>query len=237
MNKLDTKVYCQTCKNRNNHSILKSHIESSSVPWDIQYEYSFYIVQCMGCDTVAFVSEYGDESMIDYDEFGDRKHFKDVRVYPEEPKEERISKFELHKVQNFDESPEVIRVMYFQIVKAFNMESYLLAAVGLRMLLEGICKDLKITDGYSLDDSGVKKLKKNSNEEVRSSSLEGKINGLVDKKLVVQTQANILHQIRELGNTSAHELQTPERKTIKQAIDILERIIEQIYELHKIRIV
>lgn len=236
MNKLDSKVYCQKCKNRNNHSILKSYTESLNVPWDIQYEHSFYIVQCMGCDTVAFVSEYGDESMIDYDEFGDKRHFKDVIVYPEEPKAEKISKFEPHKIQSFNNSPEVIKIMYFQIVQSFNMESYLLSAVGLRMLLEGVCNNNGITDGYSLDENGDKKLKKNSTDEVRSTSLEGKINGLVEKKLVVQTQANILHQIRELGNTTVHELHNPERKTIKQGIEILERILEQIYELHNMRL-
>lgn len=236
MEKLDTRVYCRTCKNRNHHGIIMFHEESNDVPWDIRYEHTYYIVQCLGCDTVAFVSEYGDESMIDFDEFGEQRHLTDVTVYPEEPRAEKKSRYEPHKLQDFNESPKAIRVMYSQIVTAFNMESYLLAAVGLRMLLEGICKDLRIESGYVLEADGSKQMKKNSTDEVNSKSLEGKINGLVEKKLVVQTQANILHQIRELGNSSAHELHTPERKTIKQAIDILEKILEQIYELHKVLI-
>lgn len=236
MEKLDSRVYCRTCKNRNHHGIIKSHEESSNVPWDISYQHFYYIVQCLGCDTVSFVSEYGDESMIDLDEFGDQRHFTDITVYPEEPRTEKNSKYEPHVKSDLIKTPEPIQMMYSQIVSAFNMQSYLLAAVGLRMLIEGICKDLSIQDGYLLDENGVKKTKKDSPDEVISKSLEGKINRLVEKGIVVQNQANILHQVREIGNASAHELQTPKRKTVILAIEILEKILEQIYELQNYEI-
>lgn len=231
MERFSAKVYCRKCKNRNHHGIITSYEEKSSSYDDYQWEHKYFIVQCLGCDTVAFVSEYGDESMIDLDPHGDNRYFTDVIVYPEEPKAEKKSRFEPHKPLDFNESPEAIQVMYSQIVSAFNMESYLLSAVGLRMLVEGICKDLGIQGGYVLDDAGNKILKKDSTEEARRTNLEGKINGLVEKTLVVQSQANILHKIRELGNSSAHELKEPTRRTLKLAIDILEKIIEQIYEL------
>lgn len=233
MERFSAKVYCRKCKNRNHHGIIMSYKEESDSYDDYQWIHKYFIVQCLGCDTVAFVSEYGDESMIDLDPHGDNRHFTDVIVYPEEPKSDKKSRFEPHKPQDFDESPEAIQIMYSQIVSAFNMESYLLAAVGLRMLVEGICKDLGINSGYVLDDVGNKRISKKTSKEVRSTSLEGKINGLVEITVVVQKQADILHQIRELGNSSAHELKEPTRRTLKLAIEILEKIIEQIYELHK----
>lgn len=232
MERFSARVYCRKCKNRNHHGIIMSHKEKSEYPYDdFQWEQEYFIVQCLGCDTIAFVSEYGDESMIDLDPHGDNRHFTDVTVYPEEPRAEKKSKYEPLKPQDFNESPESIQIMYSQIVSAFNMESYLLSAVGLRMLVEGICKDLGIQDGYVLDENGIKKFKKDTTEEARRTNLEGKINGLVEKTVVVQSQANILHKIRELGNSSAHELKEPTRRTLKLAIDILEKIIEQIYEL------
>ncbi|MBT2581756.1 DUF4145 domain-containing protein [Planococcus sp. ISL-109] len=232
MERFSAKVYCRKCKNRNHHGIIMSHSEKSEYPYDdFDWKHEYFIVQCLGCDTVAFVSEYGDESMIDLDPHGENRHFTDVIVYPEEPKVEKKSRYEPHKPLDFRESPEAIQIMYSQIVSAFNMESYLLSAVGLRMLVEGICKDLGIQGGYVLDESGNKKLKEDSTDEVFSKRLEGKINGLVEKNVVVQSQANILHKIRGLGNSSAHELKQPTRRTLKLAIDILEKIIEQIYEL------
>lgn len=234
MERFSAKVYCRRCKNRNHHGIIMSHKEKSEYPYDdIEWEHEYFIVQCLGCDTIAFVSEYGDESMIDLDPYGDNRHFTEVIVYPEEPKVEKKSRYEPHKPLDFKESPEAIQIMYSQIVSAFNMQSYLLAGVGLRMLVEGICKDLGIQGGYVLDEKGVKLLRKDSTEEARRTNLEGKINGLVEKTLVVQSQANILHKIRELGNSSAHELKEPARRTLVLAIDVLEKIIEQIYELDK----
>lgn len=236
LKKTSSKVYCQKCKVRTNHGIILSHSEKSNDPWDIQWHQEYFIAQCLGCDTIAFISEYGDESMIEIDRYGEQEYFTDTTVYPEEPVLEKKMKFEPYSKKLFEEAPVIIQTMYSQIITAFNMESYLLAAVGLRMIVEGICKNLGIEEGYVLDVNNTKKLKKNSNNEVRSKSLEGKINGLVEKTLVIQSQANILHQIRELGNASAHELQNPKRKTVKLAIEILEKILEQIYELHKVQI-
>lgn len=231
--RVDEKVYCRKCKVKTNHGIITTYENESIFPYDEYYwKHSYYTVQCLGCDTIAFVSQYHDESMKELDGFGEMRYFSDVKVYPEEPRAEKYLKYEPHRLQDFNESPESIQMMYSQIVSAFNMESYLLAAVGLRMLVEGICIDLKIQNGYVLDENGNRKLRRNSTDEVRSSSLEGKINGLVAKNLVIQPQANILHRIREIGNASAHELQVPRRKTVKMALEIIERIIEQIYQLH-----
>lgn len=235
--KLGRKVYCRKCKGQTNHGIISTHEETSEYTGsDFDWKYFYHTVNCLGCDTIAFVIEYGNETMLEFDMESESSIFFDHTVYPEEPRTEKISNNKTHVKKDFNESPEAIQIMYSQIVSAFNMESYLLAAVGLRMLVEGICKDLGIKEGYIQDDNGDKKMLKNSTDEVKSKSLEGKINGLVEKNVVIQKQANILHQIRELGNSSAHELQIPEKRTVVLAIDILEKILEQIYELHKYEI-
>ena len=42
---------------------------------------------------------------------------------------------------------------------------------------------------------------------------------------------DILHKLRFLGNDAVHELQKPTKKEIVTAIDIIEHIIESLYEI------
>lgn len=233
---LESKVYCRKCKVHTNHGILEKYKEvSEGRPFDYDWTIDYYIVRCLGCDTIAYATKHWDEMMIAPNSYNEMGFFTEVTVYPEEPKKEKQSKFELRPEKNFDETPALIQMMYSQVISAFNMESYLLSAVGLRMIIEGICNDLKIKSGYILDDYEQYEFDKNNNKVMRSN-LEGRINGLVETRIIVQAQANILHQIRTLGNASAHELQVPERSTIKLALEIIESIVHQIYQLHKYQI-
>lgn len=233
--KFEHKLYCHTCKRRTNHGVVFEHIEGNDHPDDLQWEQSYLVTKCLGCDNIAFATEYGDETMASFDAFGDWEHYTDITVYPEEPQKENHSRHKLHLEKDFKNTPELITMLYSQIVSAFNQNSFLLSAVGLRMMLEGICKDLDIIDGYVLNESGEKVLK--DGEEVRSKKLVGKINGLVEQGIIVYKQAEILHQIRELGNTIVHELDIPKRKTILLGLEVIENMIHNIYELERYKIV
>lgn len=229
--RIPEKVFCRVCKRKTNHGIILTHNKESQYPQDdFQWWFGYHIVECLGCDNVAFVKEYGDETMVDFDEIEGSKYLFDYKVYPEEPKNWKNAKYKFHTNKEFKDCPETIYSMYSQIVAAFNMEFYLLSAVGLRILVEGLCKDLGINDGYVLNEEGNKIKQKGSEEISRRSNLEGKINGLIEEGVVVKSQADILHQIRLLGNSSAHELKDPTRKTVSLGITILESILEQIYE-------
>jgi hypothetical protein len=59
---------------------------------------------------------------------------------------------------------------------------------------------------------------------------------LVERQIIVQKQADILHQIRDLGNQSVHELVEPQRKTIRLGLEIIEGALHNIYELDKYNI-
>ncbi|MCT4776387.1 MULTISPECIES: DUF4145 domain-containing protein [Exiguobacterium] len=231
---IEEKVYCRTCKRKTNHGIIKSFTEQSVFPLDdFSWTYSHYITQCLGCDTVAFVSEYEDETMMERNHFGEIQPIIQREVYPEEPIHENTYLAKPHEAKPFTNAPPLLKKFYLQIVSTFNQEFYILATVGLRMLIEGVCRDLNIKNGYILDEQGIKTTKKESEELVRSKSLEGKINGLVEKTIILASQAEILHSVREMGNASAHELQEPSRKTVRLALEILEKIMEQIYEFGK----
>ncbi|HDR7687588.1 hypothetical protein CN993_00805 [Bacillus thuringiensis] len=228
-----SQVYCQNCKGTKYHGIIQRHIEvSKGYPYDFDWVTKYFILHCLGCDTVAFVKEYSDETMEAEDEYGNYEYFTDITVYPEEPNTSKKMKVNPHKERRFENAPDLIKMMYSQVVSAFNISSYLLSAVGLRMIIEGICKDLNIKDGYTLDSSGDKVRNKEGHEK-RSTSLDGKINGLVEKGVIVKKQADIIHQIRKLGNSSAHDLEVPSKTTIMLALEIIENMIYNIYEIDK----
>lgn len=224
--KLPEKVYCRRCGQKTNHLILTDHSIYSE---DDNYEWSdsFYVVQCLGCDTLSFVREEWNEGMQQPNGDGEWNYFSMLHVYPEPPMPiSRGSK----TINEFYNVPEFLSGLYSQVVNSFNSQSFILCAIGLRSIIEGICKHLKVTEGYALDSSGNKRVNKQGNE-IRSKTLEGKINGLVEQGLIVKKQAEVLHEIRHLGNYAVHEVDAPTKKTLRFAIDIIEIVFTNIFDL------
>jgi hypothetical protein len=110
---------------------------------------------------------------------------------------------------------------YRQTISAFNQKLLILAGAGVRLLLEGVCKDRGIIDGEVVNEKGDKR---------RSKELQGKINGMAEKGLVTSQQAEFLHQIRFIGNDAAHDLDQPTLNHVAMALDIVEHLMEQVYD-------
>ena len=112
------------------------------------------------------------------------------------------------------------------MIYTYNNEIYSLCAAGLRSIIEGICAERNISDGeveYT-DKNGDKKKK-------RSKTLQGKISGLAEKGVLTKDNAEILHELRFLGNKALHELTTPQPEELQLGINIIEHILENIYDL------
>jgi len=99
--------------------------------------------------------------------------------------------------------PEDVHKMYVESVRAFEARVLTLASVGIRATIEAICKHL-----------GMEKYK-----------LDSKIKELVEKKLLAQPQADLLHEGQFLGNDAAHEMTTPESEEVEDGLQIIESMI------------
>lgn len=97
--------------------------------------------------------------------------------------------------------------IYREVIESFNAELKILCAVGLRALLEGICADKKVTGG----------------------NLYEKIEGL--KAHLPSNIVRSLHSFRFMGNEAAHELQSPHRTHLQSAIEVIEDLLNFLYEL------
>lgn len=229
MEKIEEKVYCQACKRETNHGIIQSFEQNGSDVGGGWYE-KYHIAQCLGCDRIAFVNESWDTNMHYYDhEIGEFVEFSVFKVYPEKPDEPEGLRNKI-TVREFMKVPEFLSELYTHVVGARNIRSLILAGAGLRMIVEGICKDQGIADGPVYDEAGEKQLQGDGSEK-RVKNLIGKINGLVEKGFVTFRQSKILHQIRELGNYTVHEVQTPKLATITTGIEVIEHIFHTIYEI------
>lgn len=109
--------------------------------------------------------------------------------------------------KRFNKLPQKLAAIYRETIGSFNNNLSILCAIGIRALLEGICADQNITGG----------------------NLEKKID-----RLTSVLPANIvenLHSIRFIGNTAAHELEAPDEVELRLAIEILEDILNFLYDL------
>lgn len=120
--------------------------------------------------------------------------------------------------------------VYRQTITTFNAGSFTLAGAGVRLLVEGVCLDQKVEDGPILDETGQQRISRKSGQPVRHTNLEGKINGLVERDFITRAQAAYLHEVRFLGNDAAHQLDRPTADDVSHAINIVEHLLDQVYE-------
>ncbi|MGI8349626.1 DUF4145 domain-containing protein [Niallia circulans] len=237
LKKFREKVYCRRCNNKTNHGIIHDY-EISGGDDEAGYFWSenYIISQCLGCDTIAFIKDYDDSTMhfSVYEEQSDsfiNVDFDDIKVYPPEPVVNK--KQDDYKLVEFQHLPELLETLYKQVVANFELKYYLLAAAGLRMITEGICNHLGIIDGYVIDETSKKIKVKNDGTVIRSESLNGRINGLIEKGVLTEGQTSILHIIRKIGNQTVHELNVPKRRLILSSLEIVEQTFNNIFELKK----
>ncbi|OQP43325.1 hypothetical protein A4H97_34080 [Niastella yeongjuensis] len=206
------KSFCSTCSRLTNHKVLKEeerkYHEEDTGWWD---ETSYQIIQCMGCDTISYRTLYNDVS---YQQHKDE----DTTVQELYPKRGAHSRM----IKSYRNLPIEIKKVYQETIDAYNNNLTLLCSVGVRAILEGICIDKAITEGSYTNSNG---------KHVKSKNLDGRIYGLAIKGHLTSDNAEALHELRFLGNAAVHELATPSLDELSLAIDIIELVIDNIYEL------
>lgn len=107
--------------------------------------------------------------------------------------------------------PGKVAGIYMECTAAIESGLNLLSAVGLRMIVESLCLNMN----------------------VRRGNLETKINRLVREGHLLPPQARCLHDLRFMGNESAHEIERPSKRELDIALDIIETLLKTVYVLPK----
>jgi hypothetical protein len=101
-----------------------------------------------------------------------------------------------------------LSLLYWEVVTCFNSDCLLLCTIGLRALIEGVCKD----------------------KGVAGRDLKDRISGLI-KFLPSLNLIEALHDFRLAGNDAVHELQALTRDDARASIEVMEDLLNFLYDL------
>jgi hypothetical protein len=191
------------------------HQPGSWIGWEDNYQ----VIKCGGCDAFSFRHRnwHSESQDVNTDDDGVTE-----KIYPEHGAE-------WIAVKRFQSVPRQLRELYGEIVTSFNHDCPTLCAAGLRALLEGICASKNVTKGQvpCIGKGGIPSTKV-------SDQLDGKIAGLHQQRILSEAHAKTLHEFRFLGNDAVHKLATPPHDELRRAIEIMEHLLEHVYEIpHK----
>ena len=204
----EAEISCLKCSGRTFHKALVSVDESGSEGYgkhSFDWHNAHQIVQCLGCKAISYriVSTNSEECY--YDENDDQHHFETEKLYP--PRLEGRTGLGNESVY----LPHGVKQIYDETITALSVNSPILAGIGLRALLEQVCKE----------------------KTSESGDLYKKIDNLVDKRFLTPASATILHKIRTLGNAAAHEVKPHTDRQLSLAMDIVEHLLKDVYILPK----
>jgi hypothetical protein len=195
---------CTSCKGKTNHKALYSISErgdNDEIPlyWIKTYE----VIQCLGCNSISFKTEYDDSDNRVVGHNGEEIHLDPIiELFPK-----RISVSGTGNLREIYLLPNDIKAIYHETLQALNSSLPILAGVGLRAILESVCKD----------------------KNAKGNNLYQQIGDLVQQDVLVQSSANILHQIRDLGNDAAHAGKPHKIETLCTAMEIVENLLQNVY--------
>ena len=130
-------IPCVGCRRSTKHRVLAS-ADLTGVDWygnnSVQYSVSHQICQCQGCETITFRKISSNSEDFDQDDDGDIFHPETVDLYPSR-NEGRSELKDSHLL------PSNVRRIYEETFKAMNNNQGVLAGIGIRALIETVCKD------------------------------------------------------------------------------------------------
>ncbi|WP_324007907.1 DUF4145 domain-containing protein [Aeromonas dhakensis] len=200
-------VACINCTGKTKHDVVCSvdkseYAEEVGIAWDESHQ----IIRCKGCGILSFRRESSNSD--DYEPIGDNQFGRTIYedLYP--------SRLEKRKGLGSEAVylPADLRRVYAETNKALDNASPVLAGIGLRAIVETVCKE-KAAEGKDLNQ---------------------KINSLLEKRILTPNGAAILHKVRSLGNKAAHEVKPHTPQQLSLAMEVVEHMIRDVYILPKI---
>ena len=215
------RILCSNCRTDTNHIVLTSIYETGSEPMDhyntFDWNSTYEIIHCLGCDTISFRSNKINSENTDYD----GSPIEIINLYPKR-------EYDTLAVKDYWHVPQNLEQIYKETIDTYNNGNLTLSAAGIRAIVEGLCEDHNIKKGTIIvkDKDGAEIKKK-------SSGLQGKINGLYENGKLTKENADILHEHRFLGNKALHKLTMSSKMHLRLAIEIIENVFDNLYEIPK----
>jgi len=167
---------------------------------NISWSAELYTIKCCGCKTVSFCEESMNSEDYCEGKDGSMEHEVTQKVYPG-----RVAGRPL--LDNYYRLPHGVAQIYKQTHEAICYKENILAGIGLRAIVEAVCEEKSAT----------------------GSDLVTRINDLVVKGVTTQSGASILHNIRLMGNASAHAVRANSEEELATALEVVEHLLLGVY--------
>ncbi len=204
------RTHCNKCRKDVNHEILMNYYQNGTAVLGSDFD--------MRYGKVDYTADYFNDYQIikclgcDSISFRSYNYFSEIQNEIDDGTwEERYPESAERTEKDFKYLPSTLIEIYEEVVMAYNKKGSILCAAGIRAILEGICKDKGITD----------------------DNLDKKIQEMCKQGFIAKQHESILHKLRFLGNEVLHELQKPTQEEISAALDIIEHVIESLYEIER----
>jgi hypothetical protein len=197
-------IACASCERVTKHEVLASvDVRGSDGPNEYSVDYGTHdqIIQCRGCETISFRSTSWNSEDVEWGPEGLEQNYV-THLYPSRSAGRTA-------IDHFYLLPLDVQRIYSETIKAMNNEQPVLAGVGIRAIVEGICRDKK----------------------AEGKDLFFKINSLVALGVLTTDGAVILHKVRSLGNKAAHEVKPHSTEQLALALDVCEHLFSGVYIL------
>jgi len=195
---------CKNCDGETVHKILEEvtrHDGDENIDVYSQYQ----IVECGGCEEVSFRKNSQCSEDMDYDSVTGEPYLVDnPELFPSRIAGRR-------EIKSVEILPLKIQSLYRETHHALCYKLGILAGIGIRGLVEALCKEKKAAGG----------------------NLEKKIDSLVDLGILTKAGSEILHGTRLLGNVAAHEAEPVPEKQLDAAMDVVEHLLTGVFILPK----
>ena len=195
------KITCRKCKTSTRHVVLSDVVLTNDEHEDFMWIEEYQTVQCRGCETISFRKTHQNSEDVYWNGSDLESNFH-VYTYPN-PDQGRDTVNEVHLL------PTALRRIYAETVSAFNASQPVLTGIGIRAIVETVCKD----------------------KEAIGRDLKKKIDDLVKKQVLTTRDADILHGLRTLGNKAAHEVKPHEDSQLELALEVIDHILDGVYIL------
>jgi len=215
----EIKSYCNRCKNKLKHTVLmdihKNDFGVFQFPDDTDAyldncKIDYQIIKCNECDAISFrICGWHSE----------REAMTDNGYYTKEyPENEELKK----RIPNFKCLPKFAKELYHEAISSYNNNNLLLCAVGLRTVIEFVCKDQKTSDEQD----------ENKDDKVKNrEALYPLIDDLHRAGKISETHRSTLHELRSIGNGATHDFKSPSTEILDASFNVIDLLLRTVYEL------
>jgi hypothetical protein len=200
------RIACIRCIGKTDHAVAASYQirgDDEQGDWSYSWCEDYQVIQCQGCKSLGFrLAKSNSEDHVT-DEEGETIYPEDVSLFP--------PRIEGHKGLGADAYllPVQLRRVYDETHKALTNQAPVLAGIGLRALVESVCKD----------------------NNAAGKNLQEKIDDLVKLAILTPGDAAVLHKVRTMGNAAAHETKPHTESQLQLALLIVEHLLHAVYIL------